>query len=195
MRVIVISLIVTLCVAGGCKDRPGMGAATGKDTTVKSKEGKNMGDSAVAYAGKLDTSGVLFLHRQMLRLREDSLMASLAVKNAGNSSIRQFAQNILSSYPEDRRQLVGIAYQLDVPVQNDSTAVKEDRIGVLKHLNGSNFDKAYSLEVINRLKTVDTSLHSAMTNDNNLLKDFAARLQHAAQQKKDSLELIRQQLR
>jgi len=165
-----------------------MGADTGVDTINKKQEGKNGGDSSVAFAGKLDTMGVLFLKREWLTLQTDSALAAMAVQKARGKAVQALAQNMLQMYPDRRRELEGIAYQLNVPLQAHTPVEMPDKI---TGMQAGNFDASFVSTVKARLQMADTSYQSAMKNDNHLLKDFASRLHRQSQQQLDTLKAFR----
>lgn len=164
-----------------------MGADTGVDTLNKKQEGKNTRDSSVAFAGKLDTMGVLFLQREWLSLNQDSALAARAMYDAKGKVAKDLALNILRMYHERRREIESIAYQLNVPLQqhpaNGSTAGSSIKTGEVS-------DASFIAAIRSRLQSADTSYQSAMKNDNNLLKDFAGRLRKKSQQELDSLKVL-----
>lgn len=178
-------LAAAICVVSACKDRPGMGADTGADTINKKQGGKNIGDSSVAFAGKLDTMGVLFLQREWLSLQSDSALAATAVQRAKGQQAQALAHSMLQMYPERRRELEGIAYQLNVPL-HDHPATETGR--AMKP--GGGFDAQFIETIKSRWMNADTSYRSAMRDDNNLLKDFASRRRKKVREQADSLEAL-----
>jgi putative membrane protein len=168
---ILIALIIIVSIAS-CHDTPGMGAATGKDSTTRDSGAAT--PKTPAYAVELDTAGKLFLKLARAQNLVEMSLGKLATVNGASARIKALGSSIAADYAEAGVKLKSLAYQLQVDDTVTITLRQEQVIRGMENLRGNAFDKAWITHLNEEYSNQVTQLEQAVKLDNNLLKDFAA---------------------
>ena len=97
---------------------------------------------------KYGTGGYQTTNPQFMKeAAQDSMakihLAYLALQNAQNEQVKEFARQILADYSKQQAGLFDMANQQFVVLPNTLDAKNQDTFGALSQLRGAEFDKAY----------------------------------------------------